>query len=83
MLGETKLVPPRKSKIANYLSVRHICFRVVRGDLLETLTWRGWGCGNPCAACNPSIVGSMSGHKEGSKALARYRDIDQDQEGRT
>lgn len=27
---------------------------------------------------DPSIVGSMSGHKEGSKALARYRDIDQD-----
>ena len=25
---------------------------------------------------DPSIVGSMSGHKEGSKALARYRDID-------
>ena len=27
---------------------------------------------------DPSIVGSMSGYKEGSKALARYRDIDQD-----
>ena len=27
---------------------------------------------------DPSIVGSKSGHKEGSKAVARYRDIDRD-----
>ncbi|MGL4519340.1 MAG: tyrosine-type recombinase/integrase [Phocaeicola sp.] len=27
---------------------------------------------------DPSLVGSLSGHKEGSKAFARYRDIDED-----
>ena len=27
---------------------------------------------------DPSIVASMSGHKEGSKAFARYREIDKD-----
>lgn len=27
---------------------------------------------------DPNLVGSLSGHKEGSKALARYRDIDED-----
>ena len=27
---------------------------------------------------DPNIVASMSGHKEGSKALARYREIDKD-----
>ena len=27
---------------------------------------------------DPNIVGSMSGHKEGSKAFARYREIDED-----
>jgi hypothetical protein len=26
----------------------------------------------------PNLVGSLSGHKEGSKAFARYRDIDDD-----
>lgn len=27
---------------------------------------------------DPNLVGSRSGHKEGSKAFARYRDIDED-----
>lgn len=27
---------------------------------------------------DPNLVGSLSGHKEGSKAFARYRDIDED-----
>lgn len=27
---------------------------------------------------DPNLVGSLSGHKEGSKAFARYRDIDDD-----
>ena len=27
---------------------------------------------------DPSLVGALSGHKEGSKAFARYRDIDED-----
>lgn len=26
----------------------------------------------------PNLVGSLSSHKEGSKAFARYRDIDED-----
>ena len=35
LLGEAKLVPPSKSKNANYLSIKHIYLRVVRGDFLE------------------------------------------------
>jgi len=27
---------------------------------------------------NPNLVGKLSGHKEGSKAFDRYRDIDDD-----
>ena len=27
---------------------------------------------------DPNLVGSLSGHKEGSKAFARYREIDED-----
>jgi len=27
---------------------------------------------------DPNLVGSLSGHKEGSKAFARYREIDDD-----
>ena len=27
---------------------------------------------------DPNLVGSLSGHKEGSRAFARYRDIDED-----
>jgi hypothetical protein len=27
---------------------------------------------------DPSLVGALSGHKEGSKAFARYREIDED-----
>ncbi len=27
---------------------------------------------------DPNLVSSLSGHKEGSKAFARYRDIDED-----
>ena len=27
---------------------------------------------------DPNLVGSLTGHKEGSKAFARYRDIDED-----
>ena len=36
-------------------------------------------CGNPYKRVkDPDIVASMSGHKEGSKAVARYREIDED-----
>ena len=27
---------------------------------------------------DPNLVGALSGHKDGSKAFARYRDIDED-----
>lgn len=27
---------------------------------------------------DPNLVGSLSGHKEGRKAFARYRDIDEE-----
>jgi hypothetical protein len=27
---------------------------------------------------DPNLIGSMSGHAEGSKAFVRYRDIDED-----
>ena len=32
---------------------------------------------------DPSIVGSMSGHKEGSKAFNRYRKIDEETNRKT
>ncbi len=32
---------------------------------------------------DPSLIGVMSGHKEGSKAFARYRDIDEDMKRKT
>ena len=35
MLGETKLVPPRESENANYLIIRSIYLRVMRGDFHE------------------------------------------------
>ena len=37
LLGETKLVPPRKDKNANYLIIRSIYLRVMRGDLHERM----------------------------------------------
>ena len=37
MLGETKLVPPRKGKNANYLSIKHVYLRIARGDFLERM----------------------------------------------
>ena len=37
MLGEIKLVPPSKDKNANYLIIRSIYLRVMRGDLLERM----------------------------------------------
>ena len=37
LLGETKLVPPRKGKNANCLSIEHIHLRVARDDLLGRL----------------------------------------------
>ena len=37
MLGETKLVPPRKDKNANYLIIRSIYLRIMRSDLLERM----------------------------------------------
>ena len=35
LLGETKLVPPSKGKNTNYLSIKYVYLRAVRGDLLE------------------------------------------------
>ena len=37
LLGETKLVPPRKDRNANYLIIRSIYLRIMRGDLLERM----------------------------------------------
>ena len=37
LLGETKLVPPSKGKNANYLSIKHVYLRIVRGDFLERM----------------------------------------------
>ena len=36
--------------------------------------------GEPACDCHqyPNIIGKLSGHKEGSRAFARYRDIDDD-----
>ena len=37
LLGETKLVPPSKGEVANYLSIKYVYLRVARGDLLERM----------------------------------------------
>ena len=37
LLGETKLVPPSKGKNANYMSIKHLYLRVVRGDSIERM----------------------------------------------
>ena len=40
---------------------------------------RPWFIGNIYKEVkDPNLVGALSGHKEGSKAFARYRDIDEE-----
>lgn len=49
----------------NELASSHLARRTFIGNLYKKVK-------------DPNLVGSLSGHKEGSKAFARYRDIDED-----
>ena len=49
----------------NEIASSHLARRTFIGNLFQKVK-------------DPNLVGSLSGHKEGSKAFARYRDIDED-----
>ena len=49
----------------NQIASSHIARRTFVGNLYKQVK-------------DPNLVGKLSGHKEGSKAFARYRDIDED-----
>lgn len=49
----------------NLIASSHLARRTFIGNLYKKVK-------------DPNLVGSLSGHKEGSKAFARYRDIDED-----
>ena len=52
-------------KSLNEVASSHLAKRTFVGNLYKQVK-------------DPNLVGSLSGHKEGSKAFARYRDIDED-----
>ena len=54
-----------EKKPLNEIASSHIARRSFVGNLYKQVK-------------DPNLVGSLSGHKEGSKAFARYRDIDDD-----
>lgn len=54
-----------EKKPLNELASSHLARRCFVGNLYKKVK-------------DPNLVGSLSGHKEGSKAFARYRDIDED-----
>lgn len=54
-----------EQKPLNKIASSHIARRTFIGNLYKQVK-------------DPNLVGSLSGHKEGSKAFARYRDIDED-----
>ena len=49
----------------NEIASSHIARRTFIGNLYKKVK-------------DPNLVGSLSGHSEGSRAFARYRDIDED-----
>lgn len=49
----------------NEIASSHIARRTFVGNLYKQVK-------------DPNLVGKLSGHKEGSRAFARYRDIDED-----
>jgi integrase len=63
------IVNPTNSKIEqkplNEIASSHLARRTFVGNLYKQVK-------------DPNLVGSLSGHKEGSKAFARYREIDED-----
>lgn len=54
-----------EQKPLNEIASSHIARRTFIGNLYKKVK-------------DPNLVGSLSGHKEGSKAFARYRDIDEE-----
>lgn len=59
-----KTSEPEKIQI-NKIASSHMARRTFAGNLYKKVQ-------------DPNLVGSLTGHKEGSKAFARYRDIDED-----
>jgi len=54
-----------EKRALNEIASSHLARRTFIGNLYKKVK-------------DPNLVGSLSGHKEGSKAFARYRDIDED-----
>ena len=54
-----------EKKPLNEIASSHLARRCFVGNLYKQVK-------------DPNLVGSLSGHKEGSKAFARYRDIDEE-----
>ena len=55
----------KEKRPLNEIASSHLARRTFIGNLYKKVK-------------DPNLVGSLSGHKEGSKAFARYRDIDED-----
>jgi len=71
-VGITRIVPVRNSKTGetelrpiNEVASSHMARRTFVGAAYKKVK-------------DPNLVGKMSGHVEGSKAFARYREIDDD-----
>ena len=54
-----------EKKQSNQIASSHIARRTFVGNLYKKVK-------------DPNLIGALSGHAEGSKAFARYRDIDED-----
>ena len=54
-----------KSNVINEVASSHLARRCFVGNLYKQVK-------------DPNLVGALSGHKEGSRAFARYREIDED-----
>ena len=54
-----------KSNVINEVASSHLARRFFVGNLYKQVK-------------DPNLVGALSGHKEGSRAFARYREIDED-----
>lgn len=54
-----------EKRTINKIASSHIARRTFIGNIYKKVK-------------DPNLVGALSGHKEGSKAFARYRDIDEE-----
>ena len=54
-----------EKRAINEIASSHLAWRTFIGNIYKEVK-------------DPNLVGALSGHKEGSKAFARYRDIDEE-----